>query len=159
MTGEALTKEELLPLFEAARWAPSCYNDQPWRFHYALRGTAGFDRLFALLVDANKAWCEKAGALMVLPSHTLLEHNGKPMRTHSHDAGAAWHALAIEGVRRNLVVHGMAGFDYKAAQDALDLGSNSAVECMIAVGKPAEGASEEAVSSRKAIDEIAVEVG
>lgn len=158
MTGEALTRADLQPLFEAARWAPSSYNNQPWRFHYALRDTPGFKKLFALLMEANQAWCKNAACLMVAVSKTTFDFNGQPMRTHSHDTGAAWHAMAIEGVRRNLLVHGMSGFDYDAAAQALALDDGFAVECMIAVGRPAEGIEQETVNDRKSVDEIAIEV-
>ncbi len=158
MTGEPLSKADLLPLFEAARWAPSSYNNQPWRFHYALRGTPGFQKLFALLMEANQAWCKDAACLMVAVSKTTFDFNGQPMVTHSHDTGAAWHAMAIEGVRRNLLVHGMSGFDYDKAAQTLGLDSGFSVECMIAVGRPGEGIEQETVNDRKSVDEIAIEV-
>ena len=158
MTGETLTREDLEPLFQAARCAPSCFNNQPWRFHYALRSSPRFRDLFNLLVPKNQQWCENAGCLMILVAKTTFDHNGKPMPTAAHDTGAAWHALAIEGTRRDLVTHGMAGFDLEAATRYLNLGSEYAVQCMIAVGKPAPGVAEEALTQRRPVEEIAIEL-
>ena len=89
MTGEALTREELCTLFEAARWAPSSGNGQPWRFVYALAGTIEFQAFFELLAAGNQPWCARAGALVVVASRHQRA-NGQPARTHAFDTGAAW---------------------------------------------------------------------
>ena len=156
MNGTAITVDELKPLFESAHWAPSSSNNQPWRFYYALRDTKQFEVLFNLLVEKNQQWCKNAGCLMILVSKTTSEHNGTPMRTHAFDTGAAWHAFAVEGVRRGLVVHGMAGFNYDEAAIVLNLGEEYHVNCMIAVGKPAAGVETETITQRKETDEIAI---
>ena len=160
MNGEAMTEKELAPLFEAARWAPSNHNNQEWRFHYAHRDTPAFRDLFGLLGEFNQKWCEKAAILIILVSKKLSDHNDSMIRTHSFDTGAAWEALAIEATRRNLVVHGMAGFDYDKATKYLKLDDKEyAVECMIALGKPGEGVSGEDISDRKPTSEIAIKLG
>ena len=156
MNGEALTKEELLPLFEAARWAPSAFNNQPWRFYYALRDSDRFKDLLGLLVDKNRQWCLNAAALMIVVSKKTYDHNDSPMRSHVYDTGAAWMALAIEGLRRGYVVHGMAGFDDKAAAEYLSLGEAYQINFMAAVGVPAGEVHQEPISQRKAIAEIAI---
>lgn len=158
MTGEMVNQTELLPLLESARWAPSSFNNQPWRFYYACRDSLKFRDLFNLLVEKNQTWCRNAGCLLVAVSKTTFDHNGKPMKTHAHDAGAAWMAFALEGIRRNYVVHGMAGFDYEAAKKYLNLGDEYQVNCMIAVGKPAQEIETENVSQRKEIEDIAIEL-
>ena len=135
MTGEGLSDDELMPLFEAARWAPSSYNGQPWRFIYAKRDTEHWERLYNLLAEGNKLWARKAAVLVVVVSRRRFEHNEKPARTHSFDAGAAWENLALEGTRRGLVIHGMQGFDYEKARDALKIPEAFQVEAMIAIGK------------------------
>lgn len=135
MSGEPLVHAELHRLFEAARWAPSSGNGQPWRFLYALAGTASFATFLDLLVPGNRAWCGKAGALVVIVSKTLRD-NGSPAKTHSFDAGAAWMSLALQGSRMGLVVHGMEGFDYDAARAQLGVPNDHAVEAMVALGKP-----------------------
>src|SRR5215472_18495683 len=82
MNGQALGREELMRLFEAARWAPSSGNGQPWRFVYAVAGTEHFERLFNFLAEGNKPWCARAGALVVVLSRKNFD-NGRPERTHS----------------------------------------------------------------------------
>ena len=155
MTGQALTEADLQPLFEAARWAPSAFNNQPWRFHYALRNSDRFADLLGLLVEKNRQWCVNAAVLMIVVSKTTYDHNDRPMRSHVYDTGAAWMALAIEGVRRGYVVHGMAGFDREAAARYLSLGQAYQVNFMAAVGVPADEIAKEDISQRKAIEEIA----
>jgi nitroreductase len=164
MSGESLSDEELLPLFEAARWAPSSYNSQPWRFVYAKRETPHFARFMDLLIDFNKSWCQHAAALVIVISRKTFEHNDKPSVTHSFDTGAAWENLAIEGRGRGLVVHGMSGFDFDKAAKTLALPDNYQVECMLAIGKPGpldklpkEIADKETPSDRKPLETIAME--
>lgn len=125
-----------MPLFEAARWAPSSYNNQPWRFLYAKRDTEHWDRFFGLLVPFNQSWTKRAAALVVILSKKTFDHNGKPSRTHSLDTGAAWENLALEARARGLVAHGMEGLDYEAARRLLGVPDEYDVEAMVAVGKP-----------------------
>ena len=136
MSGEAIDEGQLLSLFEAARWAPSANNNQPWRFLYACRDTAHWPTFLGLLVDANRLWADKAAALIVIVSKTTFDHNGKPSRTHSFDAGAAWQNLALQASQSGLVAHGMQGFDYERAQSELGIPTEFAVEAMVAVGRP-----------------------
>jgi nitroreductase len=90
MTGEELSDKELMTLFEAARWAPSSYNNQPWRFIYAKRNSPNWEKFLNLLVSGNQIWAKNAAALVVVISHNNFEHNNKQARTHSFDTGAAW---------------------------------------------------------------------
>ncbi|MEI8300313.1 MAG: nitroreductase family protein [Chlamydiota bacterium] len=135
MSSEPLSKEELMPLFEAARWAPSSYNAQPWRFIYAHRGSKHWDLLFDLLVPFNQSWAKNAAALVLILSRTTFSHNNKPSPTHSFDTGAAWENLALEGHARGLVVHGMQGFDYQKAIETFQIPTHYQVEAMVAIGK------------------------
>ena len=135
MSGEEMTDEELMPLFEAARWAPSSYNAQPWRFIYAKRNSPHWDRLFNLLLPGNQQWSIHASVLILLVSHKVFEHNQKPSITHSLDTGAAWENLALEGLNRGFVVHGMQGFDYEKARKDCAVPDEYQVEAMIAIGK------------------------
>lgn len=146
MTGEGMTDEELMPLFEAARWAPSCFNSQPWKFFYAKNSTEHLDKFFDLLIDFNKSWCKNAAVLVIVVSRTKFERNSKPNQTHSYDTGAAWQNLALEGSSRGYVVHGMQGFDYKKAKNTMQLPEDYQVEAMIAGGK------------RAPIDQLPVEI-
>ncbi len=136
MSGNAITRAALMPLFEAARWAPSSYNNQPWRFYYALKDGAKWSSFFELLAAPNRAWCANAGALVVIASKRTFDRDGKPSRTHSFDTGAAWAQFALQGSVAGLVVHGMEGFDYLKAQELLGLSTDYAIEAMAAVGYP-----------------------
>ncbi|OPY89526.1 MAG: malonic semialdehyde reductase [Syntrophaceae bacterium PtaU1.Bin231] len=164
MTGEEISAETLKSLFEAARWAPSSNNNQPWRFLYARSNSEHWPTFFSLLRESNKVWAAKAAVLIVVISKTTFDSNEKPSRTHSYDAGAAWENLALQGSGMGLVVHGMQGFDYDLARKLLDVPDLYQVEAMIAVGKPgnAEDLPEslrerEFPSGRKGLSEIAAE--
>jgi len=145
MSGEAIAREELLVLFEAARWAPSSYNNQPWRILFAHRDSAHWPLFLGLLVASNQVWASRAAALLVFISKTTFDHNGKPARTHSFDTGAAWENLALQGTLRGYVVHGMQGFDYERAKTELEIPDEYQVEAMVAVGLPG---SEETLPER-----------
>lgn len=132
---ERLTEGELMSLFEAARWSPSSYNNQPWRFVYGRRGEKEWDILFNVLVDFNKSWCKNADTLIAVISRNNFEHNHKPARTSHFDTGSAWMSLAIEAHSKNIIAHAMEGFDYDSLKKALNIPDSFTVEAMIAVGK------------------------
>lgn len=164
MSGEPMTKEELFALFEAARWAPSSYNNQPWIFIYGMRGTESWKRLHALQIPFNQEWTKNSSALALVVSKNNFYHNNKPAVTHSFDTGAAWMALALEGHEKGYVVHGMQGFDYEAAKKNLNIPADYTVEAMIAIGRPApketlpeEMQAKEFPSGRRAVTEFVME--
>ena len=164
MSGKALSGINLMRLFEAARWAPSSYNGQPWRFVYANRSTPQWSDFLNLLGDFNRSWAESASTLVVVLSRKRFEHNDKPSRTHSFDTGAAWQNLALQALSMNVVVHAMEGFDYEAARSLLELPDLYEVEAMIAVGLPADKEvldddlqDREEPSDRKPVYQIAFE--
>jgi nitroreductase len=136
MSGEPIDERELLVLFEAAHWAPSSGNSQPWRFLYARRDTEHWPLFFDLLNEGNRTWCHKAAALIVVLSRNTHEQTGRTLVTHSYDTGAAWMSFAFQGWLRGLVVHGMAGFDYARARATLSVPEDMNVEAMAAVGRP-----------------------
>ena len=164
MSGEPLSEEELLPLFEAAKWAPSSFNNQPWRFIYAERNSNHWNAFFNLLNEGNKSWCKNAGVLVVMISRKTMEFKEKPNPTHSFDAGAAWENLALEATSRGLIAHGMVGFDYKKARKELKIPGNFQVEAMCAIGKkgkikelPENLREMETPNGRKQLKEIIME--
>ena len=136
MSGERLAPGQLDRLFEAARWAPSSYNEQPWRFIYAQQGDDAWPAFFDLLVEGNQSWCERAAVLMVVLSRHIADRNGEPFPSHAFDAGAAWQNLALQGARMNLVVHAMIGFDRDRARDVIKAPDNYTVQAMVAIGQP-----------------------
>jgi nitroreductase len=159
MTGEPIAQEDLMSLFEAARWAPSSYNNQPWRMLYARKDTEQWPLFFNLLVESNQSWAKNAGALVLFISKTTFDKNGQPSITHSFDTGSAWENLALQGWLKGLVVHGMQGFDYARARSELNVPEAYKVEAMIAIGKPSEAETlppelrgREAPSNRRPLD-------
>jgi nitroreductase len=164
MTGEELGDDDIMSLFEAARWAPSSFNNQPWRFIYAKRNTEHWERLFNLLVDANKIWAKNAALLVVVISRKNFEYNEKPARTHQFDAGSAWENMALEASSRGIVAHGMQGFDYEKSRETLGIPPDFEVMAMIAIGKkgpkenlPPELQEKEKPNDRKPLKDIIME--
>jgi nitroreductase len=133
MSGEPITDQELMSLFEAA---PSSYNGQPWRFIYAKRETEHWFKMFNLMVDFNKQWAEKAAVLVVIVSKNNFDFNDHYSVTHSFDTGAAWQNMALQASEMGLVAHGMSGFDYERARKELHIPEGYTVEAMIAIGRP-----------------------
>lgn len=164
MSGAEISDRELMSLFEAARWAPSSYNNQPWRFLYAKRNTRYWPVFFDLLVPGNQVWAQHAAVLMLIASKTTMDVNGHYAPTHTFDAGAAWQNLALQGWLQGLVVHGMQGFDAEKAVQVLSIPPEYTVEAMVAVGRPGDLSQltprlqeREVPSPRKPVAEIAWE--
>lgn len=134
-SGAPLAETVLFQLLEAARWAPSSGNGQPWRFLYALGETTDFGRFHELLDEGNRIWCHRAGALLVVLSERTNDE-GKERPTHSFDTGAAWMSFALQGSYLGLVVHGLGGFDRQRTRETLRVPERYAINCMIAVGTP-----------------------
>jgi len=154
-----MDEEDLMAIFEAARWAPSSYNNQHWRFLYATPEDDEWQTFVDLMGDFNKSWAKEGFALVVIVSKTTFDHNGEEARTHSFDTGSAWENLALEAASRDLVAHGMQGFDYDKAREELDVPEGFEVEAMVAIGsKGDESQLDEDVqvepSGRKDMDEI-----
>jgi nitroreductase len=137
MTGEPFSEREIMTLFEAARWAPSTYNEQEWRFLYARRDTPQWPLIFDLLLEGNKMWCKNASILVVIVSHKVFSLNQKPNPVHLFDVGAAYENIALQGAAMGLVVHGMQGFDFAKARTSLNVPGDYDVAAMFAAGRPA----------------------
>lgn len=164
MTGEPISEKEMLTLFEAARWAPSTYNEQEWRFLYARRDTPQWPIFFNLLVEGNQRWCVRAALLCVVAAHKVFQQNGKPNPVHIFDSGLAFENLALQGTAMGLVVHGMQGFDFEKARKDLAVPDDYAVCAMFAVGRPGDPAeldpetrAREKPSPRKPVREMICE--
>jgi len=166
MSGEEVTREELMRMFEASRWAMSSMNNQSWRFLYAFRDTTHWEKFLGLLTPNNQVWCKNAAVLVVVVSKKTFDFNGKPARTHTYDTGAAWCSFALQGAMMGLVVHGMQGFDYDSAATDLGVTDEYQVEAMAAVGRPGNREDlppalqeRESPSQRKKVEEFAFEGG
>jgi nitroreductase len=136
LSGESLSESELFTLFEAARWAPSSFNEQEWRFLYATRNSPHWQTFFDLLVEGNQAWCKNAAVLVVVLARKTFTRNEKPNRVHLYDAGSAWQNIALQATAMGIVAHGMQGFDYERARTELKVPDNFAVAAMFALGRP-----------------------
>ena len=137
--GATMPEADLLTMFEAARWAPSAYNSQPWRFLYALRDTPSWDRFLGLLVPFNQSWAKETSALVFLVSNSTMVPPGKdqaiPSHSHSLDAGAASSNFALQANKLGYYVHGMVGFDMDRAFAELGVPKGYRVEAAYAVGR------------------------
>ncbi|MEJ0095311.1 MAG: nitroreductase family protein [Methylocella sp.] len=138
-TGEAISDADLRTIFEAARWAPSSFNSQPWRFLYAKRGTPAFAKFLGLLIEFNQSWAKNASALVIALSKKTFTAPGKTdavsMHSHSFDAGAAWGYLALQASRSGYAAHGMTGFDIPRTAIELNVPDDYRVEAAIAIGR------------------------
>ena len=164
MSGAPVDQATLNTLFEAARWAPSCFNAQPWQFAYVRRDTPGWDTVFDSLVAGNQAWATRAAVLIGVASRARYQHNDQPAPTHAFDAGAAWMSLALQASALGLVAHGMLGFDPDAATAAFKVEAPYQLHAIIAIGHPGKTEDlpeayreREQPSPRKALHEIVFE--
>jgi nitroreductase len=170
-TGENVPDSALQTMFEAARWAPSSYNSQPWRFLYAKRDTPHWNKFLGLLNEFNQSWAKNTGVIIVVVSKISMEAppgSGKFVTSHSHsfDAGAAWGYLALEAHRLGWATHAMVGFDIPRAAKELNVPDDYRVEAAVAIGRrgdksilPEAMASREAPSPRKPQKDFALEGG
>jgi nitroreductase len=156
-----ISGDDLAAIFEAARWAPSAFNAQPWKFIVGLRGDEKFTQISSLLVDFNKQWAPKASALILVNALTFRE-DGKVNPTALYDTGLAVSHLTFEANHRGFDVHQMSGFDSAAAKATFSLEAGIEAVACIAVGKKTSPdslpdeikAREVAPRSRKSLDEI-----
>jgi nitroreductase len=162
LLSDPLADEQVAALFEAARWTPSCYNEQPWLFLYAT-ATADRARFATALVERNQLWASKAPLLIFVLTRLHFSGSGQDNRHAAFDAGAAWMALALQARRLGLYAHAMAGFSREKAFEILDV---SAAEfdilAAVAVGRrgaadslPEELAMIEKPNKRKSSSEMA----
>ena len=135
----ALPEADLFRMLEAARWSPSSYNSQPWRFVYSLREDAHWEHFLGLLGDFNRSWAHRAGALVVMASNSVMTPPGRtdpiPSHSHSFDAGSAWAAFSFQALHLGYHTHGMVGFDIDRAFAELGVPPGFRVEMMLAVGR------------------------
>jgi nitroreductase len=163
---DPIPEHQLRALFEAARWAPSSNNEQPWLFLYA-RTPEDRERFAGVLNSRNREWASHAPVLMFVLARRNFAASGKPNRTAPFDTGAAWMSLALQARRLGLHAHGMAGFDVEQAYEVLGVPRDEyEIIAAIAVGRrgdPARLAERDAArelpNTRKPLAEVAREGG
>jgi nitroreductase len=139
----AVTHEELIALLEAARWAPSCNGDEPWRYLVWNRASdgAGWEKAYVCLAPANQVWVSNAPVLMLSCAASKFAYNGNPNRFAQHDTGMANLSIALQAVALGLVAHQMAGFDAEKARAAFNIPGDYTPMAMIAIGGQADPAT------------------
>jgi nitroreductase len=133
-------REKIISLIEAARWAPSAFGDEPWRYLLWDRTSdpVGWQKAFDCLSESNKAWVKNAPLLILSCAGSLFRRDGKPNRHSQHDTGAASMALVVQAVALGLAAHQMAGFDGNKARELFAIPAEYSPMAMIAVGYQAE---------------------
>jgi len=156
-------------MLEAARWAPSSNNEQPWRFLVARKSDAdAYNRILSLLVPGNQQWARSAPVLIIMAGKRTFSHNGKPNLYAMHDTGAALAQLFLQANALGLYAHGMAGFDRERAREVLGIPDDYDLGAAIAIGyldSPAKLVSEQHRKTevsrrvRKPLNELAFDAG
>jgi len=131
---EEISKEQMEELFEAASWAASAFNEQPWEYVYAYRGTEGFEKLWSCLMPGNQPWTKSASVLMVALYRNTHAKNGKPNLSAAHDLGMANAQLLLQAAHQDIYGHLMGGFDKEKLKSALNLDEDLIPVCMGALG-------------------------
>jgi len=138
----SMPSSDLLTILEAARWAPSAYNFQPWRFLYSHRDDAHWNTYLSLLDPFNAGWAQYTSALVIVLSDTIIPGDAtgpqKRSRTHSFDAGAAWAQLALQATSLGYQAHAMAGINFDQSHKDLIVPERYRVEIAVAIGKRAD---------------------
>ena len=163
-SSESIPEAVLMQLFEAAKWSPSAFNEQPWRVVYATKPD-DLKVFQSLLVDANQVWANKAPVICFVLAKKTYTQNGKPNAHAAFDTGAAWMALTIQARLLGLYTHAMAGIKYEEVYTALNIPKEEyQVICGIVIGKmgnpeelPQPIREREVLSPRKPLDEIVMQ--
>lgn len=136
-----VSPETLAKVFEAARWAASSYNEQPWRFFVGVRGSSTWQKIFEALGEFNQTWAKAAPVLMVNAAHTKFARNGTPNRVALYDLGAAASYMTLQASALGLAAHQMAGFDTEKVRRALRIPEDYVMGAAIALGYQGEPAA------------------
>ncbi len=138
LSGEPLSEEVVQTVLEAARFAPSAFNEQPWRFIYSLKDDKAWQEILECLVDFNQSWAKKSGALIIVMAKNNFSHNNEENITAKFDTGAAWQNLALQARALGLVAHGMSGFDYHKLKEKFKISDDFSIIATIALGLPGD---------------------
>lgn len=153
---------DLRTIFEAARWAPSSYNEQPWRFFVGHRNSETYQKIHDALVPFNQQWAKNAPVLILGVARTRFSHNDSPNNYAAHDLGAAMGFMTLQAATLGISTHQMAGFDWVKAREALEIPETYTMGSVMALGYQGELADladhfhgqEQSPRSRKPLSEI-----
>jgi nitroreductase len=154
---------DLAKVFEAARWAASSFNEQPWRWLVGKRNSPTFNKILDSLMPFNQAWAGNAPVLILGTAKTTFSHNNTPNRVALYDLGAASSYLTLQAAALGLVAHQMGGFDQDAARKSLEIPDDFLIGAVIALGYQGQPealandqmqAQEKAPRQRKPLSEI-----
>ena len=133
---KSVTQAQIIALLEAARWAPSCFGDQPWRFIVWDKSTDknAWQQAFDCLVPNNQAWVKNAPVLILVCADTLFNHNQTPNRWAQYDTGAAAVSLCLQATSMGLASHQMGGFNSAKAREVFTIPAQYTPMVMLSVG-------------------------
>ncbi len=161
---KAVSQQQVVALLEAARWAPSCFGDQPWRFIVWNKNldAPAWQQAFDCLMTGNQAWAKDAPVLLLTCANTLFSHNQQTNRWAQYDTGAAVENLCLQASSMGLMAHQMGGFNADAAREAFAIPAQYIPMAMVSVGYPADIASlegevlsrETAARNRRPLNEL-----
>lgn len=162
---KTIDQQDLMRLFDAARWAASSMNEQPWKFFYGHRGTSAFDAILATLMEGNQEWANDAAVLVAVTGKTHHDYKSKPNRTWQYDLGLAVGNLTLQATSMGIYLHQMGGVHLDKMNEALQLPDNYEPFVAIALGYKGDPdqlsdknkKSETAERSRNDLSEVAVE--
>jgi nitroreductase len=158
-----ITEDEVLTLIEAASWAPSSINEQPWDYTYSFKDTPGFEKMWELLSVGNQLWVKNASVLIMCTANKTFSKNGDFNRHYMHDVGMANANLLTQATAMGIYCHILGGFDRVRTDDTFEIGDDKEVVCFIALGYLGDGelldepfkTREVTPRSRKSLKEIA----
>lgn len=133
-----VTQDQIIALLEAARWAPSCFGDQPWRFVVWDKNTdqTNWQKVLESLSPGNQTWAKNASVFVLVCADTKFTHNGEPNRWGRYDAGAAAENLCLQATSLGLATHQMGGFDSKALREIANVPEQFELMATITIGYP-----------------------
>ena len=153
---------DLKTIFEAARWAPSSFNEQPWRYFVGHRNSETYKKIFDTLVPSNQAWVRTAPVLILGVAKTRFSHNDSPNNYAVHDLGAADGFITLQAASMGIVTHQMAGFNQAKAREVFEIPEIYAIGSVMSMGYHGDlssldehyHAQEQSPRSRKSLSEI-----
>lgn len=159
---KSIAEDELLTLLEAASWASSSINEQPWNYLYSLKGTSGFETMWNLLSSGNQPWVKNASVLVMCVANKTFSKNGDFNRHYMHDVGMANANLLTQATSMGIYCHILGGYDRNLTDETFSIPDNQEVVCFITLGYLGDGESLEepfrtreiTPRSRKSVQEI-----